>query len=424
MTLDTAAAFSAQTEWLELLPAGAIVCVGDRIHYANANAAAIVEEPSPEALIGASLGQFVHPLDSVRVAARVAYALSAKVQNDVSECRAITRSGRHLVLAINSRFIEVNGTGAVLATFTDMTDRAAMESRLRQSDEDFQRLMATMQDVYYRTDAQGLTRYVCPAVQRVLGYSAEEIVGRSAALFYPDPDERKKLLDAIQRDGFVHDFPGQMTRKDGVVIDISISSHVIKDERGAFAGVEGIWRDISERKKLERQLLKLATSDHLTGVLNRRGVFDFLERSFSRRVQASAADAPFAVLVLDVDHFKQINDTHGHAVGDAVLCALTARISAMCRPEDCFGRVGGEEFVLVLENVDLRQAADIAERVRQTLAATPIKVDDLLVPITVSVGLAEYTEADVRATHVLERGDRALYEAKRLGRNRVVTQLG
>ena len=377
---------------------------------------------SPAALVGASIYDYVHPLDAPHVLARIGHVQQGKVRNEVSECRAATANGRSLVLAIRSNYLQVEGHDAVLATFTDMTDRATMESRLRQTDEDFQRLMETMQDVYYRTDAQGVTRYVCPAVKKVLGYTAEEICGRSAALFYPDPDERQKLVDAIRQHGFVHDFPGRMLRKDGVIIDISISSHVLTDERGNFAGVEGIWRDISERKRLERQLRKLATCDHLTGILNRRGVLDFLETSFKQRRAPSPSVRPFTILVLDVDHFKQINDNYGHAVGDAVLCELTARISALCRPEDCFGRVGGEEFLLVLENVDLRQAADVAERIRITLSESPVQTAGLSVPLTVSVGLAQYTPEDARATHVLERGDRALYEAKRQGRNRVVTQ--
>lgn len=212
-----------------------------------------------------------------------------------------------------------------------------------------------------------------------------------------------------------------MRRKDGAIIDISISTQALRDEQGQFAGVEGIWRDITQRKAMERELQRLATHDPLTGLLNRHAVLESLERAHGRRSGRRGHDLPpYSVLMLDLDHFKDINDTHGHAAGDAVLCHATALVSAQCRSTDSFGRLGGEEFLLVLDDTNLEEAAEVAERIRATVAATPCAVKDKsAIAVTVSVGMTQFTESDSDANTTLDRADRALYEAKRRGRNQV-----
>jgi diguanylate cyclase (GGDEF)-like protein/PAS domain S-box-containing protein len=302
-----------------------------------------------------------------------------------------------------------------------MSERAAMEARLRETDENFQRMMNTMQDVFYRTDAQGITRYVCPAVKNVLGYEAEEIIGLPAGAFYPDPAEREALIAAIRQHGQVHDFPGRMRRKDGAIIDISISTHALFDEQGNYAGVEGIWRDITERKRMERELERLATYDTLTGLLNRRCIIEQLDLALQqRRDRRQAAGGELCVLLLDLDHFKRVNDNHGHAVGDRVLRQFVAVVQTQKRAQDVFGRLGGEEFLLILQDADAAAAQQVAERVRQAvedavLELTPGKWSRL----TVSIGLAQILPSDRSPSDLLERADRALYQAKHRGRNLV-----
>jgi len=317
------------------------------------------------------------------------------------------------MLAMSSAIVVVGDERAVLATFLDMTERAAMEQRLRQTDEDFQRMMNTMQDVFYRTDAQGITRYVCPAVKNVLGYTAEEIIGLPAAAFYPDLSERDALVAEIRKHGAVHDFPGRMRRKDGVIIDISICTQALRDERGNYAGVEGIWRDITERKALERKLEHLATCDSLTDIHNRRSILTLLEQLLQRK-------APLSVLLLDLDFFKLVNDRFGHAGGDCVLQRFAHIISREKRSRDYFGRLGGEEFLLILDGADAAEALQIAERLRACVSAQPVPLrDEQTVALTVSIGLTQARPEDRSTSDVLLRADRALYRAKQEGRNRV-----
>lgn len=412
---------SPSVDWLEVLPACVTIVIGEHVRYANAAAARLLEVASAGDLIGQPISKYVHPLDMHRMLARIRDAARDDQINPVTEFRAVSDKGRSLVVAMTSSPIHVDGQAGVLAAFLDMTERASMEARLKETDQNFQRIMNTMQDVFYRTDAEGITRYVCPAVKNVLGYGAEEIIGVSAASFYPDMRERDALVAAIKTQGFVHDFPGRMRRKDGTIIDISISTHALRDEQGRYAGVEGIWRDITQRKAMERELQRLATHDHLTGLLNRRSILEALAQAFSRRGGRRGSDLPpFFVLTIDLDHFKNINDTHGHSAGDAVLCQVAERITTHCRATDSFGRLGGEEFLLVLENADLAAAAEVAERIRCAMASEACRPGaDLQVSVTLSIGLAQYDETDNGPAEILERADRALYEAKRLGRNQV-----
>ncbi|MEW6558840.1 MAG: diguanylate cyclase [Pseudomonadota bacterium] len=399
-------------DWIEHLPACVALLVGDTVRYANAAALRLLGAQQPGDVVGKSVQDFIHPLDLHRSLARLRHAEGGGI-NPVTEIRVYTCAGEPLIVAMSSATLQLGDQTAVLASFLDMTERAAMEQQLRQTDEDFQRMMNTMQDVFYRTDAQGITRYVCPAVKNVLGYSAEEIIGLPAAAFYPDLSERDALVAEIKKHGSVHDFPGRMRRKDGVIIDISISTRALRDEQGQYAGVEGIWRDISERKALERRLEHLATCDSLTGIHNRRSVLAILEQLLQR-------GAPFSVLLLDLDHFKRVNDGYGHAAGDEVLSGFARIISREKRSRDFFGRLGGEEFLLILDGADEAEALQIAERLRLAVSAQALDLPgDASLALTVSIGLTQRRPDDRRTADVLVRADQALYRAKAAGRNRV-----
>ncbi len=403
---------------LDSLPAGVVLFIGDRMRYINPAGVDLLEGGSADELIGRSVMEFIHPLDQARITARIRRAEAHQLHNPPTEFRIHTSKGNLRVLGLTSVTHSVDGENGVLAVFMDMTARSEMEQRLRESDENFRSMLENMQDVFYRTDAHGITRLVCPAVRNVLGYEADEIIGRSAADFYPDPNDRNELREIILREGSVRDFPGQMVCKDGRVIDISISTRALYDEDGQFAGVEGIWRDITERRNLERELERLAATDELTGIGNRRTILeqigDAVERC--RRYQR-----PYALLLLDLDHFKIFNDQHGHQVGDRVLKHFTSVVSAQLRNNDRFGRLGGEEFCVLLEEAGPQAAAEVADRICRAVCDAPYRDAEAgSLQVTVSIGAA-YCSAnmDTSVSRLLERADRALYEAKQTGRNRV-----
>jgi diguanylate cyclase (GGDEF)-like protein len=167
--------------------------------------------------------------------------------------------------------------------------------------------------------------------------------------------------------------------------------------------------------RFEEEMFRAAVTDPLTGVPNRRA---FEERAAAEVARAQRHGVPVAAVFVDIDHFKQINDTHGHAAGDAVLRDVAQRIASTRRADDVLCRYGGEEFVLLLGYAGLEQAAACGERIRSQVQARPVSVESREVPVTVSVGVSAYRAGDTVAS-LLGRADAALYRAKSAGRNRV-----
>lgn len=163
------------------------------------------------------------------------------------------------------------------------------------------------------------------------------------------------------------------------------------------------------------EVQRMATIDSLTGVLNRRCLFDLAKREFERSQRYGSV---FTLLMLDVDHFKRINDTYGHMVGDEVLKSLTQAIQRSLRQVDQFGRYGGEEFVIVLPESPLNIARQVGDRLRtiSSQLSIPTKTDPI--SLTVSIGIAAYNPQDKAVEDIFERADRALYQAKAKGRDR------
>lgn len=189
---------------------------------------------------------------------------------------------------------------------------------------------------------------------------------------------------------------------------------------GVYRGHLWIYHDVTERKMQEIELRKLATTDPLTGLPNRRYFVERLEQEFTRFQRYGQ---PTAVLMLDIDHFKRVNDTHGHAVGDQVLKRFALVCQRLVRRSDVLGRLGGEEFAVLLPCCDLEAAVELAERIRQAVSVLSPDEDEA-VNITVSIGVAVFDPAIKSVDAVLGLADRALYSAKQAGRDRVVVDEG
>ncbi|WP_170959028.1 diguanylate cyclase [Magnetospirillum sp. 15-1] len=204
-------------------------------------------------------------------------------------------------------------------------------------------------------------------------------------------------------------------------LDVVVNKTVWRGRDERPAGVIGVMLDITERKRMEAELRRLATTDVLTGTFNRR---HFMEMAGAEVDRARRHARPLVALMLDIDHFKRINDTYGHPVGDVAIKALADVCAQVIRHEDVLGRLGGEEFAIALTETDLDGALLVAERLRQAVAALRIAVEQGpdgpdVVTFTVSIGVAERLEADMAIDPMLSRADMALYAAKRSGRNRV-----
>jgi diguanylate cyclase (GGDEF)-like protein len=193
-------------------------------------------------------------------------------------------------------------------------------------------------------------------------------------------------------------------------------STVLRGEHDEYLGRVWFFRDITTQKNHEAALIQLARHDPLTGTANRRYFFERAEQEFMR---SRRYHAPLSITLIDVDHFKQINDQYGHATGDEVLKLLSQKISALLRENDLLARIGGEEFAILMPSTGLAGAALMAERLRLAIAEEASPVAGLMLHLRFSAGVTQLKAQDQSIEDCLRRADEAMYKAKQAGRDRV-----
>ena len=288
----------------------------------------------------------------------------------------------------------------------------------------FKSLIQSTTDVVMVTDAtpheDGGPRivYVNPAFEQLLGYSSEEVLGQSPRLLNgPDTDRhtryriRKALREGkgIRTEILKYCKSGQTRWLDMNVVPLC-------DANGTVTHFACIERDLTRYKKIERQLANMALFDSLTGTLNRPAFFQHAEKEFAR---SKRYYRPLSVIMLDIDHFKRVNDDYGHQGGDQVLQIFAEACQEVIRSTDLMGRVGGEEFAMLLPDTPLKAAFNLAERLRERINKYPYLAGEMLIEITASLGVAELHSDDGDFKALLQRADEALYSAKHAGRNQV-----
>lgn len=304
----------------------------------------------------------------------------------------------------------------------DITDRKDAENAIKASERKLRALAESAYDAIVMIDMHGNASFWNRAAERLFGYTEEEVIGRPIHELITPPELRAEAMAGMLQVGGTGDADAvgaihetEALRKDGtrMPVERSVSAFRLGDKRYAVATI----RDITERKATEARLLELATTDSLTGLFNRRRFMELAEREFARGKRYQGART---ILMMDIDHFKRVNDTHGHDVGDEVLREL-ARISRTALRElDILGRLGGEEFGVLLPETDAGPAMEVAERLRRAIEQSPIATGAGEMRITVSIGAATSKDEAETVETLLKRADVALYEAKQSGRNRVV----
>ncbi len=262
--------------------------------------------------------------------------------------------------------------------------------------------------------------YVNPAFERLLGYTTDEVVGQNPKVLQgPDTDDttRENIREAMASGERIRTQILNYT-KDGHPLWMDINIVPIFNEQGQLAYFAAIERDLTEHKMLQARLEILASTDALTGLPNRQAFTGRANKEFSRSNRYSR---PLSLIMIDVDHFKSINDQYGHAAGDHVLTNVGRILGDGLRDSDVLARIGGEEFVLLLPDTPMTNAEYVAERMRLGLEVTPIKYQDLELTITASFGVAAISPQDETLDQMLARADQAMYEAKNKGRNQVKT---
>ncbi|WP_428650717.1 diguanylate cyclase [Roseibium sp.] len=258
------------------------------------------------------------------------------------------------------------------------------------------------------------------AFEQFIGLPASKVCG--ASVYDVAPEELAKVYEAADEElmqrGGVQIYDAEVRYADGEHRHVNFHKAVTRDKlTGEVNGLAGAMLDITERKQLEKRLKRAAERDDLTNALNRRR---FFELAGDIEAKARRQATSLSVLVLDVDHFKQINDHFGHACGDAALCHLVRLLETEIVEPNIFARAGGEEFYCLLRDCKLQQAFDYANRIRKKVEEVPCTFDGLEISFKVSIGVADVGVGE-KLSQALIRADQALYQAKEAGRNRVCT---
>ncbi len=300
----------------------------------------------------------------------------------------------------------------------DVTRRKRSEEALRASERHFRSLIENAQDLITVLDGKGRITYESPSLQRVLGYTPEELLGRSVFDYF-HPYDRPMLVKQFERilaaPGLTESAEVRFRHKDGSwrVLE-GVAKNLLSDP--AVDGIVVNARDVTERRYAEEQLLFDALHDKLTDLPNRALFLDRLNQAIKRRRRDR--HPAFAVLFMDLDRFKLINDSLGHGIGDRLLVELARRFEACLRPGDTVARWGGDEFTVLLDDIrEVGEAERVAERFQDELRA-PFHLEGNELYTTVSIGIA-LSRADYEdGEDLLRDADLAMYRAKSLGRDR------
>jgi len=288
-------------------------------------------------------------------------------------------------------------------------------TELKRAETDRQRIFELSLDMLSISTMDGRFLETNPAWSRTLGWSKTDLRDKSwLELVVPaDLDSSTDVAERLSRGESVVGFENRCVCKDGNIKWLAWSAHPDPEKKRIFSTV----RDTTARKRMEEELMQLATTDPLTGTSNRR---HFIDRATNELARVRRYGLPMAVLMIDVDYFKEVNDTYGHDVGDEVLKRLVDCCHQELRETDIFGRYGGEEFAAVLVNTDKANALQTCQRLLRTISQLKVRTVPATVNITVSLGITMHQADDNSIDALLKRADDALYQAKNQGRNQIV----
>lgn len=316
-------------------------------------------------------------------------------------------------------FDDQGGRERLVIVSRNVTERIEAQQAQRDSERKYRLIAENMSDVIGVIHLDGSLKYVCPSLEHVLGYRANAATAESVMqIVHPDdlPDMREAFQKLASRDACRETVEGRLRTAGGDYLWFEINFSVaVADDGEILEGVVFACRDINARKAHDQMMRLMVNQDALTGVHNRRYLMDELQALLG---SPTLAGRGLAVLYLDLDRFKSINDSLGHGIGDELLCQVARRLQRGLRANDLLARIGGDEFVIVLTDVDQPLARQIAERLCQRLQDS-WQLSCGTLRTTSSVGVALYPRDGDSAHMLLRRADEALYAAKRAGRSQV-----
>lgn len=309
----------------------------------------------------------------------------------------------------------------------DITQRKQYEEALRLSEAKYRLLTEKMSDLLWVLDLHTETmRYVSPSVFNFCGYTVEGFLEKSLkeiltpASYQNLKREMTHRLSDFKR-GIDEDYTDEIEQicNDGAIIITEVKGCIIYNQATDRLEYMGVSRDVTEQRLAQKKLLEMATMDSLTNLYNRRHFLDLAQKEFQRSQRYGGS---FALLIMDVDSFKKVNDRYGHGGGDIVLKSLGQRIQSFFRSSDITGRIGGEEFAVLLVNTSLEVAHSIAERFRKTIQKSSVLFEGEEICCTISIGVTAYNQGLSSFDQLMQLADKGLYKAKRGGKDCSIKQ--
>jgi PAS domain S-box/PAS domain S-box/diguanylate cyclase (GGDEF) domain len=387
---------------------GAVIVVDldGRIRVANQAASSMLGYPDA-ALIGKHIRSVVSP-DENLTTGQLLSNLGVFEQNMIWS----TASGARLDVLATSSFVRDAGGGKVGVVYaaTDVTERRRAESRLRESEERYRLLFERNLAGVYRSTIEGRILDCNDAVARMFGHrDREELLGQTAFSLYNADEERNRLMALVREHGSLSNVEVRMRRRDGTPV------WVIENMTLLDGGIlEGTIIDITDRKTAQEQMEYQAYHDALTDLPNR---LLFRDRIAIALAHAKRHRRSAAVMFLDLDQFKLVNDSLGHTVGDALLQEVARRLTLSIRADDTVARMGGDEFTVLLTDIkEMGSSAIVAQKLLEAISR-PMLIEGHELYVTTSIGVALFPEDGSDAETLLKRADGAMYRAKEAGRN-------
>ncbi|MGZ5307550.1 MAG: putative bifunctional diguanylate cyclase/phosphodiesterase, partial [Actinomycetota bacterium] len=385
-----------------------------RVIYANTAVSFFGYWPSE--VLGAAGFDFIHPEDRPAVVA--AFEDVARLPGE-----AVSLIYRHSHADGGFRWVESWITnrlddpdiGGIVINLRDVTTRVAASRALHESENRYRAIVDTAQEGIWVANPEARTLYVNQKMTEIAGRSDRELYATPLVALLDD-SEARATVERIQsrRTRGVEDYEIRYPHPDGNIRWLHIRSSPLADFDGEFIGSLGMVSDVTELKRSEETLRRLALYDTLTGLPNRTLLTDRLAQATDRRTRGLSWNV--TVMFLDVDQFKLVNDSLGHGAGDELLAELAHRLQAAARPGDTLARFGGDEFVLLSDDLSVPQALDLARHLLAQLDE-PFNIGPRSLHVTASVGIA--TAPSCPADQLLQSADAAMYVAKRLGPGRV-----
>jgi diguanylate cyclase (GGDEF)-like protein/PAS domain S-box-containing protein len=365
---------------------------------------------------------YVNPIDRERVFAR----LDAQGYVKNFEYRLRRKDGQEIVVLENSRAIldEANRIIAHEGTITDITERKRAETRVFEEKERAQVTLQSIGDGVITTDADGNVDYINPVAQDLTGWDMRSARGTHATelMMIVNEHTRASCENPVIRclkEGRVITLPENsvLITKNGEEVPIQDSAAPIRDRIGNIIGAVMIFHDVSKESRLFRQLSYQASHDTLTGLINRREFENRLATALDK-ISDNSEDT-HALLYVDLDQFKVVNDTFGHTAGDALLGQLSESIQTKIRSSDVLARLGGDEFGILLERCSQERAIEVAEAIRGSIEGYRFEWKDSFTTVRCSIGVVLVTSENADVAGLMSSADVACYSAKDMGRNQV-----